>query len=292
MSRELDMKRSGAFVKLIRPINCVMVGIAVIVGAALTGKEMFANQFSNSLLGFSTGFLLTGAAMAINDFYDQKVDAVNEPNRPIPSGSISPREALLLSFVFTSLGLVIALLTGATPNLRCLAIASASWGVVILYVTKGKSSGFPGNLLVSACISVPFIYGAFAVGEELPATTSIFIAIVFLSNTGREITKGIVDVQGDEMANIKTIAMLYGRQRAALVATAFYLSAVSLTPLPWILGIVSFWFMPFVVLTNMGLILASALLLLNPSKENAKRIKNRNLLWFFTGLLAFITGTF
>ena len=286
------MNKLIAFGKLVRPINCVMVGFAVIVGVALAGKEMFFQQLPNSLFGFLTGFFLTGAAMAINDYYDRKIDAINEPNRPIPSGTISPKEALMLSFIFTFIGLATALLTGKTPNWQCLTIASASWVIVILYITKGKSTGFPGNLLVSTCIAVTLIYGSFVVEGGFPATTSIFVAMVFLSNTAREIIKGIVDVQGDRQANIKTIAVLYGEQKAAIVAAMFYLSAVSLTPLPWILRIVSIWFLPFVVLTDIGLILASTLLLLNPSRENARRIKNRNLFWLFTGLLAFITGTF
>jgi len=286
------MNKLIAFAKLIRPINCVLVGFAVIVGAALAGKETLFQQLPNSLFGFLTGFFLTGAAMAINDYYDRKIDVINEPNRPIPSGAISPKEALMPSFIFTFIGLAIALLTGQAPNWQCLAIASVSWVIVILYVTKGKSTGFPGNLLVSTCISVPLIYGGFVVGKGFPLTTGIFVAMVFLSNTGREITKGIVDIQGDKQANIKTIAAHYGEQKAAIIAAAFYLSAVSLTPLPWIWGIVSIWFLPFVVLTDMGLILASILLLLNPSRENARRIKNRIFFWFLTGLLAFIAATF
>jgi len=107
----------------------------------------------------------------------------------------------------------------------------------------------------------------------------------------REITKGIVDIKGDEENNIKTIAVLLGKQKASIVAAAFYILAISLTPLPWLLGIVSFWFLPLVALTDIGLVYASILLLLNPSKKTAKKIKNRNLLWFFTGLLAFIAGT-
>lgn len=285
------MNKLIAFGKLVRPINCVMVGFAVIVGVALAGKEMLFQQLPNSLFGFLTGFFLTGAAMAINDYYDRKIDAINEPNRPIPSGTISPKEALTLSFIFTFIGLATALLTDQTPNWQCLTIASASWVIAILYITKGKSTGFPGNLLVSTCIAVTLIYGSFVVGRGFPVTTNIFVAMVFLSNTAREIIKGIVDVQGDRQANIKTIAVLYGEQKAAIVAAMFYLSAVSLTPLPWILRIVSIWFLPFVVLTDIGLILASTLLLLNPSRENARRIKNRNLFWLFTGLLAFITGT-
>lgn len=285
------MNKAGAVIRLIRPVNCVMMGIAVVVGAVLAGKETLFQQPQNLLLGFSTGFSLTGAAMAINDYYDREIDAINEPKRPIPSGIVNPNEALALAFILTFIGFAAALLTGLAPNWQCLITASASWIIVILYVTKGKDTGLLGNLLVSTCIAVPFIYGSFVIGRDLLLTTGIFVAMVFLSNTGREITKGIVDVQGDKENNIKTIAVLYGEQKAAVVASIFYFSAVSLTPLPWFLGIVSFWFLPFVALTDMGLTLASILLLLNPSRENARRIKNRNLFWFFAGLLAFIAGT-
>lgn len=285
------MTRASAFIRLIRPANCVMVGFAVIVGAALARKELLVQQLQNLLLGFSTAFLLTGAAMAINDYYDREIDAINEPKRPIPSGAVAPNEALVFAFILTFIGFAAAILTYSVPNWQCLLTAFASWVIVILYVTKGKKTGLLGNLMVSACVAVPFIYGSFVVGRGILLTTSIFVAIAFLSNTGREITKGIVDVQGDKKNNIRTIAVLYGEQKAAIVAAAFYLSAVSLTPLPLLWRIVSFWFLPFVVLADMGLVLASILLLLNPSKENARRIKNRNLLWFLTGMAAFITGT-
>ena len=282
------MSKSGALVKLIRPVNCVMVGFAVIVGAALVGREFFTQRLQSLLFGFSTGFFLTGATMAINDYYDREIDAVNEPRRPIPSGMVSPIEALTYASVLTIIGFLAALAT----NLQCLAIAFIAWLIFVLYTTVGKRTGFLGNLMVSTCISIPFIYGSFVVGVGLQQAVGVFVAIVFLSNTGREVTKGIVDVQGDRRNHIGTVAVLYGEQRAAIVGAALYLSAVVLTPLPWFWGIVSFWFLPFVVLTDMGLVLSSVLLVLNPSRENARRVKNRSLLWFSTGLLAFIAGTF
>jgi geranylgeranylglycerol-phosphate geranylgeranyltransferase len=267
-----------------------MVGFAVIVGAMLARSDMVAQQLPNLLFGFSTGFLLSAAAMAINDYYDREIDALNEPNRPIPSGAVQPEEALLVALFLTLFGLMTAFLTAPIPNWRCLALAASSWTIVILYVTKGKGTGLFGNFLVSLCIAVPFIYGSFVLGKSMLPTTSLFISMVFLSNTGREVTKGIVDVQGDKENNIKTIAVLYGARKAAFAAAIFYLSAVALTPLPWLYGIVSFWFIPFVILTDLGLILASLLLVLNPSRENARRIKSRNLFWFLSGLIAFIAG--
>ncbi|MDH5634255.1 MAG: geranylgeranylglycerol-phosphate geranylgeranyltransferase [Candidatus Bathyarchaeota archaeon] len=278
--------KANAFVRLIRPVNCLMMGFAVIVGAALADRGIFVQQLQNLLLGFSTGFFLTGATMAVNDYYDREIDAINEPKRPIPSGAIAPKEALAFAFTLTVVGFLAAM----TTNLECLVLAAASWAVFVLYTTKGKRTGFLGNLMVSICIAVPFVYGGFVVEGGLTPIAGIFVAIVFLSNTGREVTKGIVDLEGDREKNIRTVAVLHGEKKAAVVAAALHIFAVSLTPVPWFLGMVFFWYIPFVVLTDMGLILASSSLLLNPSGENAKRIKNRGLVWFLSGLLAFITG--
>ncbi len=278
--------KAKALVRLIRPINCVMMGFAVIVGAALADRGIFAQQVSGLLLGFSTGFFLTGATMAVNDYYDRDIDVINEPKRPIPSGAIAPREALTFAITLTVVGFLAAVAT----NWQCLILAAASWAVFVLYTTKGKRTGFLGNLMVSVCIAVPFVYGSFVVGEGLAPVAGIFVAIVFFSNTGREVTKGIVDIEGDREKNIRTVAVLHGEKKAAVVAAALLIFAVCLTPVPWFLGIVYFWYLPFVVLTDVGLILASILLLLNPSRENAKKIKNRELAWFLSGLLAFVIG--
>jgi geranylgeranylglycerol-phosphate geranylgeranyltransferase len=285
------MGKGSSLIGLTRPVNCVLIGLAVIVGAALADKETLLAQPQNLGLGFLTGFFLTAGAMAINDFYDREIDTINEPKRPIPSGAVSPAEALVMALGLTLVGLSAALVTGQAPNWECFFTALVSSVLVGLYVTKGKSAGLPGNFLVSTCIAVPFVYGGLVIGKELLATTIILVAIAFLSNTGREVTKGIVDVVGDKKAGIETIAVLYGEQRAASVATIFYLSSVSLTPLPWILELVSFWFLPFVLITNLGLVLASIMLILDPSRENARRIKNRVLFWFLTGLIAFGAGT-
>jgi len=286
------MRKGTALIRLIRPANCALIGLAVVVGAALADKEALLEQPQNLVLGFLTGFFLTASAMAINDFYDREIDAINEPRRPIPSGAVSPNEALVLALALAFAGLSVAMATRQAPNWQSFSTALVSSVIVVLYVTKGKSTGLLGNFLVSTCIAVPFVYGGIVIGRELLPTTIILVAIAFLSNTGREITKGIVDVMGDEKAEIETLAVLHGEQRAAAVAAIFYISAVSLTPLPWILGLVSLWFLPFVLITDLGFVLASTMLVLDSSRENARRTKNRVLLWFLTGLIAFGAGNF
>jgi geranylgeranylglycerol-phosphate geranylgeranyltransferase len=116
--------------------------------------------------------------------------------------------------------------------------------------------------------------------------------MAFLSNTGREITKGIVDVKGDNAENVKTLAVRFGEKKAAVVAVVFYVFAVCLSPIPLVLSLVSFWFVPFVLVTDFGLVGCSVLLVKNPSRENARRTKKLVLVLFIIGLFAFIFGMF
>jgi geranylgeranylglycerol-phosphate geranylgeranyltransferase len=287
------MGKLGGYLRLMRPINCLMMGIAVIVGAALASPHDLGAYWQNLVFGFITGFALTAASMVINDYYDREIDAVNEPNRPIPSGLIRPEEALVFTFVLTAIGLIAAFLTNTTSALTtslCFITATTSWMISVAYATVGKRTGLLGNFLVSTCVAIPFIYGSLAVTSTVELNVLIFASTAFLSNTGREITKGIVDAQGDRTRNIQTLAVCYGEKNAAIAATIFYLLAVLLSPIPWLLNLVSLWFIPLVAITDFGLVASSFMLLKDYSRENARKIKNMVLLWFIIGLLAFVAG--
>jgi geranylgeranylglycerol-phosphate geranylgeranyltransferase len=282
------MSKVNGFVRLMRPINCAMMGLAVIVGAVFANPQFSSVDWLIILYGFITGFMLTAASMTINDYYDRAIDAINEPSRPIPSGLVSGREAIVFVLVLSAIGFVFAYLASAL----CLGVAVISWIIVATYVTVGKRSGLPGNLLVSACVATPFVYGSITVVNHVDLNVWLFAAMAFLSNTGREITKGIVDVKGDRVEGVKTLAVRYGERNAAIVASLFYLCSVSLTPIPWILSLVSFWFIPFVSVTDIGFVVSSFFLVRDYSRENARKIKNLVLLWFVLGLLAFVFGVF
>ncbi|HEX9863221.1 MAG TPA: geranylgeranylglycerol-phosphate geranylgeranyltransferase [Candidatus Bathyarchaeia archaeon] len=282
------MAKVKGFVRLMRPVNCAMMGFAVIVGAVLANPQFSSVDWLNVLYGFATGFMLTAASMTINDYYDRAIDAINEPTRPIPSGAVSVKGALAFVVFLSAVGFAFAFLI----SFPCLVVAVISWVIVTTYVTVGKRSGLPGNFLVSACVATPFIYASIAVTGQVQLNVVLFASMAFLSNTGREITKGIVDVKGDKAEGVKTLAVRYGERAAAVAAAVFYLSAVSLTPLPWYLGIVSFWFIPLVLVTDVGFAVSSFLLLKDYSRENARRTKKLVLLWFVLGLLAFVFGAF
>jgi geranylgeranylglycerol-phosphate geranylgeranyltransferase len=280
------MKKAKATIMMLRPVNCVMMGFAVSVGAVLANPSFHLDTWLGILYGFLTGFMLTGAAMVVNDYYDRAIDAINEPARPIPSGIVSPHEALFLATLTSVAGFVFALLT----NFLCLGVAVISWILVVTYLTVGKRSGLPGNFLVSACVAAPFVYGSVAATGQVQPSVWLFAAMAFLSNTGREITKGIVDVKGDQAEGVKTLAVRYGEKAAAVVASLFYFSAVALTPLPLSLGLVSLWFVPVVLVTDIGLVVCSINLLRDYTRESARKIKKAVLFLFLIGLLAYLIG--
>lgn len=263
------------------------MGFAVWVGAYLANPGFSVDDYRfNLLLGFLTGFCLTGASMAVNDYFDRFIDAVNEPRRPIPSGAVKPSEALVYAAFLTILGFVASALI---PNLWCLVSAIMAWVLSSTYMARGKRMGFIGNLMVSGCVATPFIYGSLVINKLNP-NNLLFASMAFLSNTGREVTKGIADISGDKIHGVKSLAVLKGERVAAHVTSTLYLSAVGLSPLPWILGLLSLRYLVLVTITDAGFIISSMSLLRSPSMENAKRVKQMVLVWMFLGLIAFLLG--
>ena len=185
------MNKLGSFLKLMRPVNCAIMGFAVLAGAVLATPQLSSLNWLNLLFGFLTGFTFCAAAMVINDYYDRNIDAINEPTRPIQSGTVKIREALALMVILLGIGFIFA-----SVQILWLVVATASLAVTAAYITVGKRSGLPGNFLVSACVAIPFIYGSIVATGTLGLNVVLFASMAFLSNTGREITKGIVILFG------------------------------------------------------------------------------------------------
>ena len=76
---------------------CVVLGEIVALGAFPSVRE--------ALLGFVCGFFISGSALVSNDYFDLEVDKINSPNRPLPSGAVSPSEAIILAAVAMVIGL-------------------------------------------------------------------------------------------------------------------------------------------------------------------------------------------
>ncbi len=276
----------AAYVRIMRPVNSLMMGFAVLVGAVIGGGSGILGSTAYLALAFVTGFAFTGSAMAINDYYDREIDAINEPQRPIPSGAMTPNEALAESLVLSAVGFASSWGTG----LNSLALAVVAWVTMMYYATAGKKTGLLGNFLVSFCVALPIIYGGVMTGSSGLGGALLFASIVFLTNTGREITKGIVDIEGDRQNNVRTVAVGRGAGAAAWASILCYISAVVISYVPVHYGIVTFWYVPFVAVTDLGLVYLSYSLMKDHGRENSRRVKNGVRVLMMCGLVGFLLG--
>ncbi|MCS7137011.1 MAG: geranylgeranylglycerol-phosphate geranylgeranyltransferase [Candidatus Caldarchaeum sp.] len=275
---------AAAYVRLTRPPNSLMMFFAVVVGAVASNiSSLSADKL---LLALATAYGLTGSSMILNDYFDREVDAVNNPSRPIPSGAVSPSSALVFSFITAGVGLTAAALT----NFPCLLLATASYIVATAYNWRLKKTGLVGNMAVSFTVVAPFLYGSVIVGQTF-GRVAWFAMLAFLANTGREVVKGMSDVAGDAKRDVRTVARVYGLDKAAYLGSGLYMAAVALSPLPYFLGLVNFAYMVVVAVADAGFVYSSIKLVLKPTAEQGRRQKNLTLLWMFIALIAFLAGS-
>ena len=278
-----------AYLQMMRPVNGLMQAFAVSIGFFVVEHSIIIS--SSLALGILTAVLTTGASMAANDYWDRDVDAINVPTRPIPSARVTPHQAVIFTGILSLAGLVAAFAT----NIACFGIAIISLGVALAYSWKGKDTGLPGNLMVSSCVAIPFVYGGVIPKGVSTSLTELgvigaFAAMAFLANTGREITKGIADMVGDQLRETRTIAIQFGAHVAAKVSAVFYIIPVIISLIVWVFGRLSEYYLPIVVLADLGFLWSALSLIQNYSETNATRIKNRVLLSMFLGLIAFVIG--
>lgn len=285
---DVDSVRVKAFIELIRPLNSFMTGFAVIVALSIAtrGKLFTAVPTQNIVYGFLVGFFIAASSMVFNDYFDREIDSINVPKRPIPRGDVRAEIALVYAVALGLLGILFASLI----NMYCLLIAVIGLVTSITYSCWGKRLGLLGNMMVSFCVTLPFIFAQTLLGRVVPVLV-VFMLIVFLANTGREIIKGIADVVGDLARGVRTVAVVYGEKTAARVASVFYILAVALTPIPVVLGIVNPLYIPLILVVDLGFIISAITIMRDYRRTIALREKKRALILMLLGLIAFMIGT-
>ncbi len=279
------MKRIYACLRLMRIVNSVMVGFAVLVALAIaTGRDFFTFETLDYIAGFLVGFTISASAMVLNDIADIEIDKINAPNRPLPSGIISIRQAFICYLVLVFIGIAASLRAG----LDSLIVVVAAVIVSALYDLRLKASGFMGNVAVAFSTSLPFLY-AFTFTNNPNYTVLVFWAMVFLSVLAREIVKDIADVEGDKLKGVKSLPILVGERKAAFIAGMFNLLAVLLSPIPVVYGLVNETvYSGFVIIVDFALLYSSYRVIINPQREEALRQKRIMLFAMMIGLVGFV----
>jgi len=274
----------SGLLSLMRPINSTMVGFAVIVGMIVSGYSKIS--YVNATLGFLTGFLISSYSMIINDRYDIDVDRINNPTRPLVKGSVLIKEAEIAATVLLVLGLSSSIVLGWLTFLIASVFALIAW----LYNYKVKKYGLLGNMLVSASLAIPYIYGAVAISASDDPLIYFLALTSFLAGLGREVVKTICDVKGDEMRDVRSVARIWGAKAAAIVTSIFFITAILTSLVPLMLRIVGVVYCALVSAPIYIFIVLTARILRDYSAESAYKVKRIALLGMLLGLVAFMVG--
>ena len=199
------IQKTKAFIRLIRPDLSLAAGICVVAGQILAAGKL--PPLAVGLLGFITGFALSGSAIILNDYFDYEVDLINAPERPLPSGAVSRVEALWFTVVVTLAGLAAAWSLG----MNALVVSIIFWIIGFLYNWRYKQSGLIGNLMVCASVGITFILGAMTVHDPWNRIVWTFSLIAFFFDLGEEIAGDAMDMEGDKKRGSRSIALLKGQ---------------------------------------------------------------------------------
>lgn len=278
--------RLPATLELARPLNCLFAGVAVLIGAVVTISSLDISGLVLLLLAFGAAALVAAGGNAINDYFDREIDKINRPNRPVPSGRITPSGALALALVIFALGISFSVFL----NPYCLLLAGLNSLILVVYAARLKRVGLPGNLAIGYLVGSTFLFGGLAAaGALIPLELLVLVLMAALSTVGRELIKAIEDMRGDKKLGFKTFPLRHGTGKAAVLAIGFIGAAIVLSPLPYMLG----WgYLAFVSLSIVVFIAAAAIIARSRRPEAARRASLACKIGMGLGLLAFLAGVF
>ena len=279
-------------IEIARPINCLMGALSVVIGLLNTRLDVPINKFTiNILLGVLTYIFLAASGNIINDVYDIEIDKINRPERPIPKGSISLKQAKKLFFLYLIIGIIFSLVNTLILSLPLINLALAFFFgfMAWVYAKWGKKSGFLGNIIVGVSFSIGLVYGAYLNTPIIPPYIFYFFITAFSLLVAREIIKGCEDIEGDKNHGVKTLAIKIGIKSSRNISVIFVLLAVMFFILPIFTAILNFLF--FIVFMVIGLIEVGYIVVLmftsDLRKEDLKKISLLLKIGMFLGLIAF-----
>lgn len=217
------------YLELLRPGNVVTALADVLAGFAVAGLAPWP---SLPWLLASTACLY-GGGVVLNDVFDRRIDAVERPERPLPSGRASVASAAWLGALLLGGGVELALGAGRTAGL----VAILTAATVLLYDAWGKRQMFIGPLNMGACRGLNLILGMAANPSAITTYWPLsLIAVVYIA--------AVTMVSRGEVAGGKRPVAIAatGLVAAALVALGLVAAARSgAAPAAWIYLAVLAW---------------------------------------------------
>ena len=211
----------GPLVELLKPITWFPPMWAFACGA-ISANQPLPDRWPLLLAGvLLAGPLVCGTSQAVNDWFDRDVDAINEPQRPIPSGRVPGPWGFRFAVGWTILSLVVAAILGP------LILAAACVGMVMAWAYSAppvrlKQNGWYGNAAVGLCYEgLPWFTGAAVMLSALPGAPVIVVAVLYsLGAHGIMTLNDFKALEGDRMTGIRSIPVQLGVKGAAVLACA------------------------------------------------------------------------
>jgi len=276
-------EKLAAIIKIIRPINFLITFISVIVAAIISSPDKFSGL--NVFLAALAASLVMASGNVINDIYDIGIDTINKPLRPLPSGSITIKEAYALYFIF----IVTSIFISALVNEKALAIVLISILLLFFYSKYLKQIPLVGNITVAFLTGLVFIFGGVVV--ENPSAAIIPAMFAFLINLIREIVKDMEDVEGDTKSGVVTFPVKLGSQKSKIFISLITISVILYTLYPFITQIYKIeYFVVVMVIVNPILVYCLKILFEDHSVKNLKKVSNLLKLSMVFGLIAIYIG--
>ncbi|WP_210435001.1 UbiA family prenyltransferase [Saccharopolyspora sp. ASAGF58] len=198
-----------------RPYTSTYVGLVSLAGAALSP-------------GHSTGWRLAGAwavptlgwlaGLYGGDYFDRKLDAIAKPHRPIPSGRMRARTALLCMILCVATGSTLGLLL----NWRTIFLVAVALAVGVSYNSWFKARGLSGNLVRGCLTAFAFFFGVMATSNYPPLTMIPLAAMFWLHDSGSNLVGALRDVDGDRAGGYQTLPVRHGVPVSLACAASLY----------------------------------------------------------------------
>jgi len=264
----------------------VLIGEVVTVGNLNIPGQVLISPFLAAAL-------VAAGGNAMNDYSDQRIDRINRPDRPIPSGRITASRALTTAQVLFMAGIIFTVFL----NAYCLLLVGLNSLVLILYAWGVKRQGLVGNLSIGYLVGSTFLFGGlatayFRAGPIIPSELLILVLMASLSTVGRELIKAIEDMKGDRKLGFKTFPLRHGAGKAVVLAVVFIGAAIVISPLPYLFGIFGWQYLTLVSFSIAVFLVGVGTIARSQNSNAAKKASLMCKVGMGLGLIAFMVGAF
>jgi chlorophyll synthase len=205
--------------QLLKPVTWFAPMWALACGVISSGVPIVQNWPSIVGAVLLAGPLVCGTSQACNDWYDRHVDAINEPQRPIPSGRVPGRWGLYIAIGWTLVSFAVAAALGLWVFIASIFGLALAWAYSAPPL-RLKLNGWWGNSAVGLCYEgLPWFTGAAALAHRLPDTRITTLALLYSAGAfGIMVLNDFKAIEGDQKLGIRTLPVQLGVRPAAILA--------------------------------------------------------------------------